>query len=61
MSDETAAASAAARQNPMEHEPQMVLSRHHRGSGFLDRIAESVNGFVGSMWVFVFVTIFIVF
>ncbi len=62
MSDGTAATSAAeaAQQNPMEHEPQMVLSKHHRGSGFLDRIAEAVNGFVGSMWVFVFVTVFIV-
>jgi uncharacterized membrane protein len=50
----------AARRNPTGHVPQMVLSSHHRGNRFLDRVAESVNRFVGSMWVFVFVTTFIV-
>src|SRR2546425_5111544 len=53
-------AAEAARQNPMEHEPKLVLSKHHRGTGVLDRIAEAVNRFVGSMWVFVFVTFAIV-
>jgi uncharacterized membrane protein len=50
----------AARQNPAEHIPQLVLSTHHRGDRFLDRVAEAVNRFVGSMWVFVFVTTSIV-
>ncbi len=49
-----------ARQDPTGHEPELVLSKHHRGTGPLDRVAEAVNRFVGSMWVFVFVTIFIV-
>ena len=39
---------------------QLVLSEHHRGQGLLDRIADRVNRFVGSMWVFVFVTFAIV-
>ena len=42
------------------HVPRLVLSEHHRGTGILDRIAQMVNVFVGSMWVFVFVTIGIV-
>jgi hypothetical protein len=50
----------AARRSPAEHVPQLVLSTHHRGNRFLDRVAEAVNRFVGSMWVFVFVTTFIV-
>jgi uncharacterized membrane protein len=53
-------ATEAARMNPMEHEPKLVLSKHHRGTGILDRVAEAVNRFVGSMWLFVFVTTFIV-
>ena len=44
--------------NPDPH--RLVLSGHHRGSGFLDKIAGLVNRFVGSMWVFVFVTFAIV-
>ena len=39
---------------------QLVLSEHHRGPGLLDKIADRVNRFVGSMWVFVFVTFAIV-
>ena len=56
--------------SPETHQPdvaslpgahQLVLSKHHRGEGLLATIAELVNRFVGSMWVFVAVTITIVF
>jgi hypothetical protein len=40
---------------------RLVLSKHHRGEGLLPTIAALVNRFVGSMWVFVAVTIAIVF
>ena len=43
-----------------EHEHQLVLSKQHRGPGLLDRIAQYVNTFIGSMWTFVGVTTFIV-
>ncbi len=39
---------------------RLVLSEHHRGPSLLDKIADRVNRFVGSMWVFVFVTFAIV-
>ena len=39
---------------------KLVLSRHHRGNGVLDRTAEVVNEVIGSMWVFVGVTFAIV-
>lgn len=42
------------------HVPRLVLSEYHRGAGLLDRIAQAVNVFVGSMWTFVFVTLGIV-
>jgi hypothetical protein len=54
-------AAQAAKEKPREHVPELVLSKHHRGTGPLDRVAEAVNRFVGSMWVFVFVTVFVVF
>ena len=50
----------AAREDPLGHVPRLVLSDEHRGDRFLDRVAEMLNRFVGSMWVFVFVTTFIV-
>ena len=46
--------------DPVEHEHQLVLSKHHRGPGLLDRVAQYVNAFIGSMWTFVGVTTFIV-
>ena len=55
-----AAAMENARAQPARHQPQLVLSRHHRGGRLLDRIAEIVNTVVGSMFVFVGVTVFIV-
>lgn len=48
------------RNNPHLHEPRLVTSDDHRGSGVLDRVAVWVSAFVGSMWVFVGVTTFIV-
>jgi hypothetical protein len=39
---------------------RLVLSKHHRGNGVLDRTAEVVNKVIGSMWVFVGVTFAIV-
>lgn len=39
---------------------RLVLSEYHRGSGLLDRVAGAVNVFIGSMWVFVAVTVGIV-
>jgi uncharacterized membrane protein len=53
-------AAQAAKDKPSEHVPQLVLSKHHRGTGPLDRVAEAVNRFIGSMWVFVFVTVVVV-
>ena len=55
-----AAAMEQARAKPEQHQPALVLSQHHRGSRLLDRIAEVVNTVVGSMYVFVGVTVFIV-
>jgi uncharacterized membrane protein len=37
-----------------------VLSDHVRGTSLLDKIADWVNRFCGSMWVFLFITIGIV-
>jgi uncharacterized membrane protein len=48
------------RQNPGEHKPRLVTSEHVRGSSPLDKIADAVNMFCGSMWVFLLITIGIV-
>lgn len=45
---------------PHLHVPKLVISAEHRGSSILDRIAGWVNAVVGSMWVFVGVTLAIV-
>ena len=62
-----AAAAAAARERAEEirrapelHRPRLVLSEHVRGDSVLDRIAEGVNKFCGSMWVFMAITVGIV-
>ena len=44
------------RQNPEQHKPKLVLSQHVRGTSILDKIADGVNKFCGSMYVFVFIT-----
>jgi hypothetical protein len=38
------------------HIPRLVLSKHMRGQGILDRLAQVVSEVVGSMYVFVLVT-----
>jgi len=45
---------------PEEHKPKLVTSDHVRGSGWLDKIADSVNLFCGSMVVFMIITIAII-
>ena len=47
--------------HPEAHKPRLVLSRHVRGESLLDRIADAVNKFCGSMWVFLGITVGIVF
>jgi uncharacterized membrane protein len=49
------------RQAPELHKPHLVTSDHVRGSSPLDKIADWVNNFCGSMWVFIVITIGIVF
>jgi len=46
--------------DPADHKPKLVLSDHVRGTSWLDKIADAVNRFCGSMWVFLFITIGIV-
>jgi uncharacterized membrane protein len=47
---------AEIRQAPAEHKPKLVVSSHIRGEGVLDKIADVVNRFCGSMWVFLGIT-----
>src|ERR1700736_1232127 len=46
--------------DPISHVPRLVLSRHVSGDGVLDRIADVVNRLIGSMYLFVLITIGIV-
>jgi uncharacterized membrane protein len=48
------------RQRPELHIPKLVLSEHVRGTSLLDKIADGVNRFCGSMYVFIFITVGIV-
>ena len=50
----------AIRADPESHKPKLVLSKHVRGTSILDRIANAVNVFCGSMYVFIFITVGIV-
>jgi uncharacterized membrane protein len=50
----------AIRADPESHKPKLVLSKHVRGTSILDRIADAVNVFCGSMYVFIFITFGIV-
>jgi uncharacterized membrane protein len=45
---------------PELHRPKLVLSQHVRGTSLLDKIADGVNRFCGSMYVFVFITVGVV-
>jgi uncharacterized membrane protein len=51
---------ARAKHAPHEHVPRLVVSGDVTGEGLLDRIADVVNRLVGSMWLFVGITIGIV-
>jgi uncharacterized membrane protein len=51
---------ATIREAPELHKPKLILSDHVRGTSILDKIADWVNRFCGSMWVFLFITIGIV-
>jgi uncharacterized membrane protein len=48
------------RECPEMHIPRLVLSKHVRGTSILDKIADAVNVFCGSMYVFVFITVGVV-
>jgi uncharacterized membrane protein len=50
----------AIKRAPELHHPQLVLSEHVRGSSILDKIADAVNRFCGSMYVFMGITVGIV-
>jgi uncharacterized membrane protein len=58
--DELHARAEAIRADPQDHKPKLVLSDHVRGTSLLDQIADWVNRFCGSMWVFLLITIGIV-
>jgi uncharacterized membrane protein len=64
MADRTSSAPTAemarAKETPHLHEPRLVVSRDVRGERVLDRIADVVNRLVGSMWLFVGITVGIV-
>ena len=51
---------ARARQAPHQHVPRLVRSRDLAGAAILDRVADLVNRLVGSMWLFVGISIGIV-
>ena len=48
------------REAPEEHKPRLVVSDEVRGSSPLNKIADVVNRFCGSMWVFLGITVGIV-
>jgi uncharacterized membrane protein len=48
------------REAPDRHKPKLILSEHVRGTSILDKIADGVNKFCGSMYVFLFISIGIV-
>ena len=51
---------ARAKEAPHEHVPRLVLSRDVAGEGVLDHIADIVNRLIGSMWLFVGISVGIV-
>jgi uncharacterized membrane protein len=48
------------REAPELHRPKLVLSQHVRGTSLLDKIADGVNLFCGSMYVFLGISIGII-
>ena len=55
-----AAEAARAKEAPHLHVPRLVVSRDVAGEGALDRIADVVNRLIGSMWLFVGISVGIV-
>ena len=51
---------ARARATPLQHVPRLVVSKDVAGERVLDRIADVVNRLIGSMWLFVAITLGIV-
>ena len=49
-----------ARETPRLHIPRLVLSRDMGGEGVLDHVADIVNRLIGSMWLFVGISVGIV-
>lgn len=54
------AEASRAKDAPHLHQPRLVLSRDVAGEGVLDRIADIVNRLIGSMWLFVGISLGIV-
>jgi uncharacterized membrane protein len=57
---DSSAEMARAHATPRQHVPRLVLSDDVSGEGVLDRIADAVNRLIGSMWLFVGVSLGIV-
>jgi len=55
-----AAEMSRARQAPHEHVPRLVVSKDVAGEGVLDKIADVVNRLIGSMYLFVAISVGIV-
>ncbi len=51
---------ADVRQDPHLHAPVLVQSHQLHGEGILDRVADAVSTLIGSMYLFVFVTLGVV-
>jgi uncharacterized membrane protein len=60
MVSDPAAEVSRAREAPDQHKPRLVVSRDVVGEGVLDRIADVVNRLIGSMWLFVGISVGIV-
>jgi hypothetical protein len=51
----------AVRASAHEHQPQLVVSRELHGEGILDHVADFVSALIGSMYLFVAVSLGVVF
>jgi uncharacterized membrane protein len=56
----SSAEASRAKETPHLHVPRLVTSRDVAGEGVLDRIADIVNRLIGSMWLFVGISVGIV-
>jgi hypothetical protein len=60
MGTDLSAEASRAKDAPHLHQPRLVLSSDVTGEGVLDRIADVVNRLIGSMWLFVGISVGIV-